>query len=473
VRTGVGDQNASSRTIRVDARASRSLGKVGTLTFGGGLTQGSLEALGVGALDDIVLPKFVSTDLTAGFASEHVDARVFWNRLGANSSLNVNYLGQTLLPAHIDQNVVDAEAVYKDKQQLRKDVTNDIRVGADYRYKNVAWTYLDQARFEHHYALFVHDELELTKPVALVGDYRVDWVPYLERFQQSPRGAVLVHPSKQSTARASIATAFRNPTFLESYLRLPIQLPVAGAATFSQGVRSDDPGFIVNAERILSVEVGYLNQESDVFTFDGALYYNRVASLIQISDNQPLTIAGFATAGKQDPATGLFPIAFTGWENQCQAYNVYGAEIGVRTFPTEGLDVYGNYTLNLLQQDNSGCTADQLSRIVVDQRTSQHKLNAGIQLRTKPGVDGSIDLHFVSDQVWAEQVTDFVRQRIEQQEFHLGAHTLLNVRVGYRFLGNQADVALAAFNVLGLDYREHPFGQLLGRRLMVLFSYRF
>lgn len=473
VRTGIGDQVESARTIRIDARGTRQLGKVGVLGVGAGLAQGSLEVLGIGPLNDIVLPKFVSTDVTTYFNSEHFDARVFWTRLRADNSLNVNYLGQSLLPARAEQNLVDGEMVYKAKGQLAKDLGNDFRIGAAYRYKDASWSYLDQRRIEHHYGLFVHDELKVGSILAFVADYRVDWVPYLERFQQSPRGAVLVHPSKQSTIRASVATAFRKPTFLESYLKLPIQLPVTGANQISEGVRREDPNFILNAERILSAEVGYLNQESEYFVVDASVFYNRVSNLIQLSANRPVTVGDFASAGGQDPATGLYPVGLGGWENQCQAYNVYGAEAGLRTFPIEGLDIYANYTLNTAQQDNSGCTAEELQRIVADQRTSNHKVNAGIQLRTKPGIDGSIDFHYVAPQVWAEQVTNFVRQQIEQQRFQVSDYTLLNGRLGYRFLGNQAEISVNAFNLLDVQHREHPFGQLIGRRVMGMAAYRF
>ena len=473
VRTGVGDQVESSRTVRIDARGTRQLGKIGLLGIGAGLAQGSLEVLGIGPLNDIVLPRFVSTDVTTYFNAEHVDVRVFWNRLRADNSLNVNYLGQSVLPARAEENIFDAELVYKAKSEISRGLTNDLRVGGAYRYKDVSWTYLDQRRVEHHYGLFVHDELKIGSALAFVADYRVDWVPYLERFQQSPRGAVLVHPSKQSTVRASVATAFRKPTFLESYLALPIQLPVTGATQISEGVRREDRGFILQAERILSAELGYLNQESEHFVFDASVFYNKVSSLIQLSATRPVTVGDFAAAGGQDPQTGLYPVGLGGWENQCQAYNVYGGEAGVRTFPLEGLDVYGNYTLNAVQQDNSGCSAEELSRIVSDQRTSMHKVNAGVQLRTKPGLDGSVDFHYVAPQVWAEQVTSFVRQQIEQQQFKVSDYTLVDARVGYRFLGNQAELGANAFNLFDIRHREHPFGQLVGRRLMAMATYRF
>lgn len=472
IQMGVSDQVESARTIRLDARGTRTFGKIGTLGLGGGLAQGSDEVLGVGSLNDIVIPNFTSTDVTTYFNSKHLDARVFWNRLRAGSTLNYAYVGQSLLPSRIEQNVIDAEVVAKAKGDFGLGM-NELRVGAAYRYKNVDWSFLDQQRIEHHYALFLHDELKVSRVLSFVADYRLDWVPYLGRFQQSPRGAVLVHPTKQSTLRASVATAFRKPSFLESYLALPVQLPVAGAAQLSQSMRPGDPDFRLNAERMLSAELGYLNQESDVFVFDVSTYYNHASDLIQLASNRPVTVGDLGAAGTQSPETGLYTVAFGGWENQCQSYDVYGAEAGVRTYPVSGLDIYANYTLNKIDQDNSRCTAEQLSRIVADQRTSMHKVNAGVQLRTKPGIDGSIDFHYVSPQVWAEQVTNYARQQVEQQAFALSDYTLLNARVGYRFLHDAADVSLMAFNLLDVKHREHPFGQLVGRRTMAMFSYRF
>lgn len=473
VRTGVGDQVESARTIRLDARGTRQLGKNVLLGIGGGLSQGSEEVLGIGPLDDIVLPQFISSDVTTYLQSDHLDARVFWNRLRAQSALNVNYLGQSVLPSNAEQNIVDGEIAFHTDSQISPDISNALRLGLAYRYKEVSWTYLDQLRVEHHYGAFLHDELRISKPVALVADYRIDWVPYLARFQQSPRGALLVHPSKQSTVRASVATAFRKPTFLESYLDIPLQLPIAGASQRSEGVRREDPGFLLNAERILSAELGYLNQDAEAFVFDAAVYYNRASSLIQLAPNRPVTVGDLPAAGGQDPQTGLYPVGFGGWENQCQSYNVYGGEAGVRTFPVEGLDLYANYTLNTSQQDNSGCSAEELSRIVADQRTSRHKVNAGVQLRTQVGFDGSIDFHYVAPQVWAEQRTNIQQQQIEQQRFELSDYTLLNGRLGYRFLQNAAEVSVVGFNLVDVKHRQHPFGQLIGRRVMAMFAYRF
>ena len=125
-------------------------------------------------------------------------------------------------------------------------------------------------------------------------------------------------------------------------------------------------------------------------------------------------------------------------------------------------------------QDNSGCSAAQLALLVNDSRTSAHKLNTGVQLRTKIGIDGSVDFHFVSPETWAEQVTEVAQQRIAYQSFQIPAYTLLNARLGYRFLkSDRAELSVVGFNILGVEQREHPFGQLIGRRVMGIFTYKF
>ncbi|MEO8876314.1 MAG: TonB-dependent receptor, partial [Polyangiaceae bacterium] len=285
---------------------------------------------------------------------------------------------------------------------------------------------------------------------------------------------VLVHPTEKSTIRASVATAFRTPTFLESYLQIPVQLPVAGAALDSRGVRQDDPSFKLNAERVLSAEVGYLSQDSDYFTFDSAFFFTRTNDFIRLATNRPISLGDAASgAGNLQQQTGLYPVFAGGFENSCSLYNTYGAEVGTRVYPVQGLDLYANYTFNFVNQDDSQCSAQQRAANVEDSRTSVNKLNAGVQVRTEPGIDGSLDFHYISPQTWDEQITDVVEQKVRDQAFHLDAYYLLNARVGYRFLKNQAEVSAVAFNLTGYEHREHPFGQTIGRRVMGFFTYKF
>ena len=470
------DQEQSQRTVRIDGTVTRQFGKDITVGIQGGLTQGGFEILGIGPINDINLSPFSFSDVTLFLNSKHFEARTFVNSIRGDNTLNASYIGQSLLPGSFNLNVVDGEAQYIDQFAFGPNVDNDLHVGAAYRFKSVSWTYQAQDQTENHAGFFVHDQIKIGPRLAIVGDYRADYVPYLNRIVQSPRASVLFHPSKQSTVRGIVGTAFRTPTFLESYLGIPVQLPLTGTALLSEGQRSDNPSFKVNPEQIFTGELGYLNSESDFFTVDSAFFYNHADNLIELAPNRASTVGDIANPNVPTGAseqTGLYPVFLGGFENQCQKYNVYGAEVGVRTFPAEGLDVYANGTLMDIKEDTSGCSAEQLSLIANDARTSAAKINAGVQLRTKLGIDGSIDFHYVSPQTWAEQVEDIQKQRIEYQSFHLDSYELLNASVGYRFLNNQAEIRGVGFNLLDDQHREHPFGQVIDRRFMALFSYKF
>jgi outer membrane receptor for ferrienterochelin and colicin len=467
------DQNQSARTTRLDLRATQQVSKDVLVGLGGGLTQGDDEFLGVGPLNDIDLTNFQNSDITAYVNSPHLEARAFWNRTYTTFGLNAASIGQSVLPGAANLNVIDGDVQGIEKFETGKGIEHDARIGLEYRYKSVDWTYIGNFEAENHESVTAQDSVKLGKYLGLVANGRVDYDPYLEKFIGSPHGTVLVHPTSRSTIRGIVGTAFRTPTLLEEYLGLSQQLPDAGAS-FVQSPLPADTSQRVQPEQVFSTELGYLNQDSDFFTLDTAVFYNRITDLTQLQPVHAVTV-GSIQQGQAQPSgvTGLYPALVGGFDNQCQAYNVYGAELGARVYPVEGLDLYGNYTFNDVDQDNSGCSAAQLSLLANDSRTSAHKVNVGVQVRTKPGIDGSIDFHYVSPQTWAEQVTEVQEQRIAYQSFHLDAYTLLNGRIGYRFFKDKAEISAVGFNILGVEHREHPFGQLIGRRVMGLFSYKF
>jgi iron complex outermembrane receptor protein len=462
------DQPASQRTERIDGTVTHALGKNVTLGVQGGFATGNVEMLAIGPVNDMVLDPLQATDLTTFLDAKHFSVRVFWNSTRGENALNANYIGQTVLPGSFNLNVVDAEAQYIADFETLRGIEHDLHLGINYRRKMASWTYQMQDETEDHAGFFAHEQVKLGERFAIVGDYRADYVPYLHAMVQSPRGSLLVHPSRRSTFRAIVGTAFRTPTFLESYVDVPVQLPVTGGAELSL------PSASLKPEHVITTELGYLSSDSDYFTVDSAFFYNHVDDLMELAPNRLLSV-GDAASGQaaQIPSTGLYPLFFGGFQNQCQRYDVYGAEIGARVFPVEGLDLYANTTLMDVKQDNRGCSAAQLSLIVTDARTSAVKINAGIQIRSRHGVDASVDFHYVSPQDWAEQVVSVQRQAIVYESFHLDPYTLLNASVGYRFLGGRADARVVAFNLLDDQRREHPFGQVLDRRLMALLSYKF
>ena len=51
--------------------------------------------------------------------------------------------------------------------------------------------------------------------------------------------------------------------------------------------------------------------------------------------------------------------------------------------------------------------------------------------------------------------------------YAMPAYTLINGRVGYRWIKDRFETGLAVYNLLGDDHREHPFGNAIGRRVLV------
>ena len=144
-----------------------------------------------------------------------------------------------------------------------------------------------QDETENHAGFFVHDEVKIARKFAVVGDYRADYVPYLE-----PRRAVAARlgplPPEQGSrpfaASSPPRSGRRRSSSRTSASRFSSRSPAA--ALISEGRRSDNPSFKVNPEQIFTTELGYLNSESDYFTFDSAFFYNHANNLIELAPNR-------------------------------------------------------------------------------------------------------------------------------------------------------------------------------------------
>ncbi len=475
-----GGEQSSQKSLRLNADVTRDLGKGVTVGIGAGYSHAGYEIGPYPPLTDLVF--YTDTvDATAFLTSKHFEIHAFYNTYRGQDQQDVAYIGQTSFPTEYNLNVVDVEAQYIDDEHA-KFIDNSLHLGVGYRYKTASLGYFPQDETENWESAYVHDEFGFGKQMgarrqfAIVGDLRGDYVPYLQKLVPSPKGSVLFHPSNNSTIRGIVATAFRIPTFLEAYLGSDRQLPVSGGslAVFSSNPSVGSPR--LNAEQVVTEELGYLNQESDFFTFDSAVFHNNVNNLIELSPIHPVSVGDLSSGNpltNYNAGTNTYPLFFGGYQNQCQTYNVYGAEVGVRTNPREGLDIYANYTLMDIVADTSGCNAAQLAAYVKDQRTSAHKVNGGVQVRTNIGLDASVDVNYVSSQDWALQVQNIQTQSLQYQSFHLDPYFVVNGRIAYRFFKNKADIGIVANNLFNAQHREYPFSQPVGQRIMGTFSYRF
>lgn len=463
------DQNVGAQNFRLDLRTSTKIDATKRFNLGGSYSRAAIDTYGIGPFNDIALD-FETADATAAFESDFLNVRAYYVRLNAKGGINSAYNGHTLYPTEANQNTVNGEIELVRKFNAPTFLSHDLHAGIGYRLKNVRWNYLiDDPPIENHGALFLLDTLGFNKYASLALSGRLDYVPYLQRVVPSGRASLIIKPTQQQAIRLSGSNAFRTPSFLESYLNLPIELSLPGVELISASKPPDKPNFVLEPEQITTVEASYLNQQSDLFEFEVNAYYNRVSNLTRLDVPRFISLSGKDQGqGGLNPDTGRYTVAYGGWLNHCDVYHVVGGEVGARVYPVEGLDVFANYAINFANQEKPDTCTD-----LQDERTSHHKVNAGVQLRTRIGLSGEVTFHYQSSQLWTEQVTTLTG--IEERQFPLSDYALVNARIGYRFYKDRFEVSGTVYNALadvgGEPAQQHPFGNRIGRRFMGFFSY--
>jgi iron complex outermembrane receptor protein len=466
------DQDLGAQNLRIDARTNYRVAKDQTLELGGGYARSALDIYGIGPFNDYVLD-IDGGDVSGAYRGEFLNVRSNYTLLHAIASQNADYLGHTLYDTIATQHAFETDVDLQHTIRYPEELTHGLLGGVQYRLKSISWNYLiDEPPIEHHVGAFGQYTFGFFEHYAIVASGRLDYVPALERVVPSGRGAIIIKPgeTKRQAIKVSVANAFRTPTFLESYLDLPIQLTLAGVEIRSQSERLDNPDFKLNPENILAAELSYLNQLSDDFEFEVAGYYHRITDLVELAPPRVLSLSDVANGiGGLNPETGRYLAGFGGWQNRCSIEHVFGGEAGGRVYPVEGLDIFANYAVNYgLLELPDGCS------IAEDQKTSHHKVNVGTQLRAPFGLEGEISFHYQTEQTWGEQVATL--RGIQFQLFELPAYHLLNARIGYSFLERRLTISAVVFNALaGVGTEEpqmHPFGNRVGRRIMGFFEYR-
>jgi iron complex outermembrane receptor protein len=440
---------------------------------GGGFDNLALEMVPLGALRT-----FGNTG-QAGFArlevvSGQTKVKGFWNALRMTTGPEYWPAGIIPLRSSVRSDVIDFSA--QTGFDFKGAGTHHLNIGAGYRYKGVEWGYLaprpdGRSRYEeNHFNAFLQEEWQVTRKFSLILSYRIDRHPLLYSqdvtpggIVQSPRGTLLYELKPDQVLRFTVGSAFRAPTFLESYLDLFAPLPAQPA----QGVRFAGDRSL-QPEQILEAELGYRGRVG-TFQPDIVVYAERVANLI--SDG---TLRRPADPSQGvDPVTGQSIIGYTGFENEPGKFFGLGAEVGARWSPTDGFEVGFNYSFERLLACPGGgqaCTSDttvanQLSANIAN--TAQHKGNLTVVWRTRSNFDLGADVHYVSAVTWIEKSFDITGQGgVLFTRYDLPAYTLVNGRVGYRFIKDKLETGIAFYNLLGENHREHPFGEMIGRRVL-------
>lgn len=438
------------------------------LTLGGGLVDGDHVVQGLSRLGQVTIDDALQSQTYASLTTP-VGIRVatFWNRFDGNAGSSV------VAPNAVDlysygttQDIVDTTLEWNG--EVSWPVPQRITIGAGYRFKSIRdFSWLDEDHTQNHYAVYLQDVIQVTKELKFQLSARMDRHPLLSSLQFSPRGSIVYRFLEGQSLRATAGRAFRGPSFLESYLQVENGAPVRGVSAWGIGNLDLAP------ESITSYELGYTNQATDFFALEANAYFNLVTDAILFTDVDEFTLSDFADPSndlsKLDRDSASFPISTLGFENEDATYRQIGGELGARFFPVDGLDVYANYSINDTQPND----ATKVDAVRADeQQTSLHKVNGGIQYRARFGLDSSVDVHWFSDQVWVEQITDLQRG-VVFATFEQPSFVLVNGRLGYRLLNERLEVGVVGTNLAFQHKRQHPFGQPLDTRVLGTAKLRF
>lgn len=275
-----------------------------------------------------------------------------------------------------------------------------------------------EAREQNRVAGFLQDEFSLHRDFTLTVGLRVDQHPDAG-VNLSPRASLVYGPSPQHAFRASVATAFRDPSILEEFLLLNVPpLTITGNAG-------------LEAERIVAYEVGYR----------GLFFGGRLAPRLDLF---------YSDTGRMIELVQTEPDTFT-FQNRPGGFG-YGGEAGVEArLPGDWLRVFANYSYQEMRGDPS----------IID-LAPRHKVNGGLFATLPSGFSASLLVHYVGE---AETIsfpfpTGAVPIRAE-------AYTQVDARVAYRFslLGADCEVALSATNLLNDPHEEISGGDTITRRV--------
>lgn len=461
-------QRSRSREVqRASVSAAYDAGKF-QVSSGGGFDNLAIEVFPLGALRVFAnegQAGFLRTEVTSG----QTKVRAFWNALRMSSGPEYAPPGLASLRSSIRADSIDVSA--QTGIDFKLGGQHHFNYGAGWRFKSVDWGYLaakddGSHRYnEHHFNVFLQEEWILSKALSLVLSYRIDRHPLLAQYSitaggivQSPRGTLLWEVRPEQVLRFTVGTAFRVPTFLESYI--DVFAPVPDQPSVGVRFRGDQK---LQPEQIVQAELGYRGRIGQSFQPEIVLYAERVTNLISDS-----VLRKPSLDQRVDPTTGAYLIGFTGFQPDVNTYVGIGAELGGRWTPTEGVDLRANLSLEKMGDCTSSCTWDyagsgQVARVLGS--TASTKLNLMATWRTRTGFDLGADAHYVSAVNWVE--TSFNPNTVGGVDFipyPLDAYTLINTRIGYRLFKDKLDLGFAVHNLLGDDHREHPFGNKIGRR---------
>ena len=408
--------------------------------------------------------------------------RAFYNRFDADARPELTARAPDPLATHVLTHYLDVEPLIDLPFQYKYVGRHHVMAGANYRFKAVEWSYLGRPQYQHHLGAFIQeswtplpwlsgnvsvrvDRHPLAPPwyADIPGVGRLD-VPGVPGLSPSARGAVVARFG-QTAFRIGGGTAFRDPTFLESYVDFELPLQVDAAAFKFVGSRRLLP------ERIASVEAGFSTRASDRFSVDAAVYAIYVDRIIGTADPVVDLTPGL-------DGNGRYVLGRGGFENSGKVLLGGGGEVLLRFFPLDGVDVDLGYaqhrlfethvpSLEGLVQDALGTAQSYATPNAWGARLEDppYRFIGSVRLRMPAGLEASMDTSVTGPTAWHEESVDATSPTgVRHTTYQIDPYINTQLRVAWRLMGGAVVVSALGQNILAPTHREHPFGDRIGPR---------
>lgn len=378
--------------------------------------------------------------VTVGYERQDLFLRAWWNQFEATSLITPHTGSGNIRPLLDPQTGPQLSFLgntYNLIGQHRIELgdMSQLTYGMNYRLNTFSGNSVSRTTPEHRLGIYVQAEWTPHQLITVLVGTRLD----LDSFIQptvSPRGAFVFHPWSDHTVRIGVSVAHRPPTLFETFEDLRFVSPSTGGSLTFQGSNDLEP------EKIVSYQLGYQGwYAKHRVRVRGDVFLNHITNLIELRPINPTLIHNANAQGTAD---------------------IYGGEAGLEWLATRWLSTFANLSYQDITQSFGG---------TFRRAGPTFKVNSGLRGEWDFGLSGEVALHYVGKTSYP--LSSFMSQfSTPSQTFdsRLGEYTLINLRTGYRFWNERAEVGLSVFNALTVRHKEHPLGETIGSRVMGWFT---
>lgn len=441
--------NEGTRQRKFDVRADRELGPSSTLSLRGGHsgTQGMFHTpLGPSAVQPGNAFNHVDVDYTRG----SFGARVYWNHVNGDAIFQFggrrdSYENHTTVVEVGNRSLVFGKHM--------------LVYGASARSNEFELSLAPDDNSRRDSGVYLEDIFEVNRSLEVNAGVRLDYFSTLGTVT-SPRLSVIVKPAANHALRMAANRAYRAPTLLENYMRLPVPNAI---------LLGDVPFFFITntvgnenlrEEYVDALEVGWSWQRGPLF-IQTSLYRNVQHNITRFF---PTAFYGPADPPPGWPGDPSTVPPFVLMKNLSFAnvgtVRMQGVELSVDGRFRRGLGVRASYAY----QFDPHATSHIPGFPLIMTRPPRHSASVSADKRTDRGFVAA-SVTYTDRAFWNE----FFDSRFWA---YTDAYTLVGASLGYS-VTPKTQIVLSGTNLFDRAVKQHVFGDIIGRKTSIEVRQRF